>query len=87
MIFFKVKKMDFAVGTKQAAKILGVTVSRLHQATWLEKFPPPEKLNGGYCWTLEDLRRAHKVLHGRSLDMSKVPAEMLSTANRMPIVA
>lgn len=52
------------IGTKQAAKILGVTVSRLHQAVWLEKFPSPAKMNGGYVWTEEDLRRAYRVLHG-----------------------
>lgn len=52
------------IGTKQAAKILGVTVSRLHQAVWLEKFSAPAKMNGGYIWTEEDLRRAYRALHG-----------------------
>jgi len=75
------------VGTKQAAKILRVTVSRLHQAVWLERFPPPAKLNGGYIWGLEDLRRAHKILHGTPLDLSSVPQTLLALATGPKIVA
>ena len=60
------------IGTKQAARILGVTVSRLHQALWLEKFPPPAKLNGGYVWTEEDLRRAYRALHGVPMPVGPV---------------
>jgi len=43
--FFRGSKMSY-IGTKAAARILGVTVSRLHQAAWLEKFPPPAKIIG-----------------------------------------
>jgi len=75
------------IGTKAAARILGVTVGRLHQAAWLEKFPPPAKVNGGYIWTLEDLNRAHKVLKGRSLNLAALPPDMRDLVNRNTIVA
>jgi len=75
------------IGTKAAARILGVTVSRLHQAAWLEKFPPPAKINGGYIWTREDLNRAHKVLKGRSLNLAALPPEMRAMVNQNAIVA
>lgn len=65
-----------AVGTKMAARILGVPIHRLQQAAWLEKFPPPAKMNGGFIWTLEDLQRASWILLGRALDLSTTPAEL-----------
>lgn len=63
------------VGTKQASKILGVPVSRLQQAVWHERISSPAKVNGGFVWGIEDLRRAHRALHGAPLDLSTVPAE------------
>jgi len=69
------------INTKAAARILGVSIHRLHQAAWLEKFPPPEKVNGGFVWGLEDLRRAHRCLHGTPLDTSRVPAELTNISD------
>ena len=68
------------INTKMAARILNVSIHRLHQAAWLEKFPPPNKVNGGFVWSIEDLRRAHRTLHGTSLDVSTIPAEFADVA-------
>ena len=73
------------IGTKQAAKILGVTVSRLHQAVWLERVPPPAKgPSGAFVWTAEDLRRAYRVLHG--VPMPALPADMARLVASTPSV-
>lgn len=76
--------MNF-VTTKVAARILGVSISCLHQAAWLEKFPPPEKVNGGYVWTLEDLRRAYRVLHGKPFDFATVPSELKNVVDALNV--
>lgn len=75
------------IGTKEAARLLRVSVSRLHQAAWLERFPAPEKVNGGYVWGLEDLRRAHKVLHGIPLELSMLPPDVRELLGEPDVLA
>lgn len=58
------------IGTKEAARTLGISIARLQQALWKERFEPPMKGPGGvYFWTEDDLERAswailHRPLRG-----------------------
>jgi len=59
--------MEF-YGTRDAAKILGVSVAKLQRAIWNERLDPPEKGPGGaFLWTLGDLERASWQLLNHSL--------------------
>jgi len=52
--------------TRKAAKILGVSTSRLVRAIWDEQFKSPNKGPGGnYLWTRQDVNRASMVLLSR----------------------
>jgi len=44
--------------TKEAAHILGVSISSLQQAVWLERIPAPEKFGSNYIWTEADIEKA-----------------------------
>lgn len=47
------------IGTREAAKKLGVSASRLSRAVWAGNLPEPTRGPGGaFCWGLEDLDRA-----------------------------
>ena len=60
--------MDYQ-NTRQAAKRLGISVSRLARAIWDERFQAPTKGPGGaFIWTDDDLRRASWALLGHDLD-------------------
>ena len=51
------------INTKEAAKILGVSISRLSRAAWEGKINPPQRGPGGaFMWTVEDLQWASCVL-------------------------
>ena len=51
------------IGTKQVAKMLGVSVTKLQRALWDERLSPPTKGPGGvFLWTIEDVNRASWVL-------------------------
>ena len=55
--------------TRQAAKRLGISNSRLARAIWDERFQAPTKGPGGaFIWTEADLRRASWALLRRDLD-------------------
>ena len=67
----KVKTMTM-IGTKEAARVLGISISRLQQAIWKERFQPPAKGPGGaYCWTHDDLQRASWVLLRKPFERQK----------------
>jgi len=60
------------IGTKEAARVLGVSISRLQQAVWKEQFRPPAKGPGGaYFWTHDDLERASWALLHRPFEQMK----------------
>jgi hypothetical protein len=60
------------IGTKEAAGVLGISISRLQQAIWKERFQPPEKGPGGvYLWTQMDLERASWALLHRPFENQK----------------
>jgi predicted DNA-binding transcriptional regulator AlpA len=51
------------LGTREVAKILGVSHSRLIRAVWDGRVSPPSKMPGGaFGWTDEDINRASWVL-------------------------
>jgi hypothetical protein len=55
--------------TRQAAKRLGISNSRLARAIWDERFLAPTKGPGGaFIWTEADLQRASWALLGHDLD-------------------
>ena len=55
------------VGTKEVARLLGVSISRLQQAIWKEQFTPPQKGPGGaFLWTTADIERASWALLHRA---------------------
>ena len=55
--------------TRQAAALLGVSISRLTRAVWEDRITPPPKGPGGaYLWLEEDIRRASWVLRGRDFN-------------------
>ena len=57
--------------TRQAAKRLGISTSRLARAVWDERFQAPTKGPGGaFIWTEADLRRASWALLGRDLEQA-----------------
>jgi hypothetical protein len=52
--------------TRQAAVLLGVSVSRLTRAVWEDRVTPPQKGPGGaYFWGDKDIHHASWVLRGR----------------------
>jgi len=53
--------------TKEVARLLGVSISRLSRATWEGRVDPPEKAPGGaYLWTPRDVEHASWALRHRS---------------------
>jgi len=66
------ENIKYCVGTKTAAKIIGVTISSLHQAVWHGRIPEPQKFAGGFVWQFEDLARAYKTMHGISVNRIKL---------------
>ena len=56
------------IGTKEAARILGVRPGTLTRAVWENRVPPPTKAPGGaFVWSEADIRRAAWVLLHRDL--------------------
>ncbi len=65
------------IGTKEAARLLGISIGRLQQAIWKERFAAPQKGPGGaFLWGVEDLNRASWVLLGRAFSGSGQPQEV-----------
>ena len=55
--------------TRQVAKLLDVSISRLTRAVWEDRITPPQKGPGGaYLWAEDDIRRASWVLRGCDFD-------------------
>ncbi len=53
--------------TKEVARLLGVSISRLSRAVWEGRIDPPQKAPGGaYLWTRRDVEHASWVLRHRS---------------------
>ena len=67
------------IGTREAADLLGVRPGTLTRAVWEGLIPTPAKAPGGaFVWSEDDLRRAARVLLGRSLteaELAKVRHE------------
>ena len=60
--------MDFR-NTREVARLLGISASRLARAVWDQRFTAPSKGPGGaYLWTEADARRASWALLGHDLD-------------------
>jgi len=73
------------IGTKQVAKILGVSVTKLQRALWDERLDPPAKGPGGvFLWTVEDVNRASWVLLRRAFEPSP---ELLTMVTGSRIIA
>lgn len=61
--------MEHYLGTRQVARLLGVSVSLLTKAVWDGRVDAPQKSpSGNFLWTHEDIDRASWVLHHRALD-------------------
>ena len=59
--------MDFR-NTREVARLLGISASRLARAVWDQRFAAPSKGPGGAClWTEADARRASRALLGHDL--------------------
>jgi hypothetical protein len=53
--------------TREVARLLGVSISRLSRAVWEQRVDPPEKAPGGaYLWTHRDIEKASWALRHRS---------------------
>ena len=67
---FKERKMSDAIilTTVQAAKLLGVHVSRLSRAVWDERIRKPRQVGKGFLWSSADIERASWVLRNRNAD-------------------
>lgn len=73
------------IGTKQVAKMLGVSVTKLQRALWDERLDPPIKGPGGvFLWTIEDVNRASWVLLRRAFEP---PPDVLALVAGSGIVA
>jgi len=60
--------MEEMLSTKEAARRLGVSPSRLSRAVWAGNVQEPTRGPGGaFCWTAEDLERASWALLSRPL--------------------
>ena len=54
--------------TREVAKLLGVSPSRLARAVWDGRVSAPEKApNGAYLWKVEDIQRAAWQFLGHGL--------------------
>jgi len=61
--------------TRDVARLLGISVSRLARAVWEGRVNAPMKGPGGaYLWNRQDIERASWVLRRRSAD-DVLPAE------------
>jgi hypothetical protein len=57
--------MDFR-NTREVARLLGISASRLARAVWDQRFAAPSKGPGGaFLWTAEDIERASWLLRRR----------------------
>ena len=57
------------LGTRQAAKVLGVKPTTLSRAVWDGRLQQPVRAPGGaFIWSDEDLRRAAWVMRKQDLD-------------------
>lgn len=55
--------------TREVARMLGVSPSRLARAVWDGRLDPPTKAPAGeYLWTIKDIERASWLLRGRDAD-------------------
>ena len=62
--------------TREVARLLGISASRLARAVWDQRFSAPAKGPGGaYLWTEADARRASWALLGHDLDEATVGKE------------
>ena len=52
------------LSTLQVSRLLGISISRIQRACWLERIDPlPQKTPAGnFLWTVEDINRASWVL-------------------------
>jgi hypothetical protein len=56
--------------TRDVAKLLGITSSRLSRAVWTRRVDEPQRGPGGaFFWTEADIRRAAWALLHQDLDM------------------
>ena len=64
--------------TLQVSRILGISISRLSRACWLEQIVPlPQKTPAGnFLWSIEDINRASWVLCRKAFEPS---ADLLMT--------
>jgi hypothetical protein len=61
--------MEHIRSTREVAKLLGLPVSKLTRALWLDRFDPPMKSPAGdYLWTRQDIERASWALLHRDID-------------------
>jgi hypothetical protein len=72
-------------GTREVAKLLGVTPGAILQAVWHGRLDPPQKGPGGaFLWTVSDINRASWLLLRRGFDA--VPPEPLGMDLRSPVI-
>jgi len=56
-------------GTKDVARMLEISLTKLQRALWDGRVNPPVKGPGGaFCWTIEDIERASWVLRRRAFE-------------------
>ena len=67
------------MGTRDVARRLGISASRLARAVWDGRISPPLRGPGGaFLWTLDDVERASWALLGHS----QAGAELVGTGDR-----
>lgn len=66
------------VGTRQAARLLGIPPNRLNRAVWDGRIPePPRSPAGQFLWGDEDVRRACRILLGKDMDSLRREEKLL----------
>jgi hypothetical protein len=71
------------IGTKEAARILGVRPGTLLKSIWESRLPEPIRGPGkAFIWSNDDLRRASWLLRRKDLDA--VLAERRTTVDEEP---
>lgn len=64
--------------TKEVARLLGISVTKLQRAVWDGRLDPPQKTPAGnFLWTPHDVERASWVLLHKAFEMS--PGLAMST--------
>ena len=65
--------------TREVARLLGISVSRLSRAVWVGRIAPPARSpSGNFLWHHDDIERASWVLLRRALgdDLGELPVEV-----------